>query len=87
MIELIFVLSTSLSYNKDIKPMIEKHCSQCHNPNWPDKNWLDYETAKKNKDAIKLRVGNQTMPPGNITNMTQEERNKIIQWVNEGAQK
>lgn len=80
-------LSTSPTYTKDIKPIFEKRCAQCHNSNWPAKNWLDYDTVKKHKDVIKLRVENKTMPPGNNTQMTEEERKKVIQWVKDGAKK
>lgn len=79
--------SSNPTFDKDVKPLFEKHCAQCHSANWPDKNWLDYETAKKNKDKIKLRVQNLTMPPGNMTNMTKEERDIIIKWVDQGAKK
>jgi uncharacterized membrane protein len=81
------VVATNLTYTTDIKPIFEKRCSQCHNANWADKNWMDYDTAYKNRDKIKLRVENQTMPPGNSTNMTKEERDKVIKWVKEGAKK
>lgn len=72
---------------KDIKPILENRCAQCHNSNWADKNWMDYDTAKKNADKIKLRVENKTMPPGNNTQMTEDERKKVIQWVKDGAKK
>jgi uncharacterized membrane protein len=79
--------NADLTYTKDIRPIFEKRCANCHSSNWPDKNWMDYETAKKNKDRIKFRVENKTMPPGNSTNMTEEERKKVIQWVKDGAKK
>ena len=81
------VMAANLTYTADIKPIFEKRCSQCHNANWTDKNWLDYDTAFKNKDKIKLRVGNETMPPGNQTELTKEERASIIKWVDQGAKK
>jgi uncharacterized membrane protein len=85
---LYFILTTnSISYTKDVKPLIQTHCSQCHNANWPDKNWLDYDIAFKNKDKIKLRVENQTMPPGNFTGISKEERNIIVNWVKQGGKK
>jgi len=80
-------LGGNLTYTKDAKPIIEKHCSQCHNANWADKNWMDYDTAFKNRDKIKLRVGNESMPPGNPTEMTKEERKVLIDWVDQGAKK
>jgi len=75
------------TYTKDVQPIIEKRCSQCHNANWADKNWMDYDTAFKHRDMIKLRVQNESMPPGNTTEMTKEERATIIKWVDGGAKK
>jgi uncharacterized membrane protein len=72
---------------KDIKPILNNRCAQCHNQNWPDKNWMDYDTAFKNKDKIKLRLQNQTMPPGNNTQMTDDERKTVIKWVDDGGKK
>jgi uncharacterized membrane protein len=80
-------MNGELTYTKDAKPIFKKHCASCHSSSWPDKNWMDYDTAFKNKDKIKLRVENKTMPPGNITDMTESERNTIIEWVNQGAKK
>lgn len=81
------VFENSVSYTKDAKPIFEKRCSVCHGPNWPDKNWMDYDIAVKNKDKIKFRLENLTMPPGNSTGMTKEERVKVIKWVETGAKK
>jgi len=81
------VVLGDLTYTTDIKPIFEKRCAQCHNANWSAKNWMDYDTAYANRNMIKLRVGNQTMPPGNQTSMTKEERDKVIKWVNQGAKK
>ena len=80
-------VSNGPTYTKDVQPILKTHCSSCHNAGWAEKNWMDYDTALKNKDKIKLRVENQTMPPGNTTNMTAEERKVIIQWVDEGGKK
>ena len=87
MIDLVFVLLTVPTYSLDIKPIFKDKCSQCHNQNWPDKNWMDYKTAYKFKDSIKLRLENKTMPPGNVTELTEKERALIIKWVDEGAKK
>ena len=40
------------SYEKNIKPLFEKRCSNCHNETMmPDKNWLNYDIAVK---AVKV---------------------------------
>lgn len=81
----ITVITSSSPVYQDVKPIFQKHCAQCHNANWPEKNWLDESKAKRDAQKIKLRIENKTMPPGNFTKMTEEERQKIIDWVKEGA--
>jgi uncharacterized membrane protein len=78
MIDLAIVIFTSFS---EIKPIIDNRCAMCHNENWPDKNWKDEKLVLKNKDMMVLRLENQSMPPGNATNMTKEERNTLIAWL------
>jgi len=82
----IAIVTNSITY-QDIEPIFENRCSQCHNRNWPDKNWMDYNTAFKNRSMIKLRVKNETMPPGNATWITKEERVLIEKWVDQGGKK
>ena len=76
------------TYDKDIKPIFEAKCAMCHHPGWADKNWLNYDIAKRDKDRIKQRVVKEkTMPPGNITDLSEEERELIGKWVDQGAKK
>lgn len=79
------ITSISLGYKKDISPIIAIHCASCHNPTWVDKNWTDYETFKKNSAKVKIRIDNETMPPGNFTEMTRQERNTILKWIDQGC--
>jgi len=78
------------SYQKDALPIFQDRCSQCHNANSaPQPNWLDYDTAKSKKDRILDRVyTKKDMPPfGNVTKITDQEREVLKNWVEEGAQK
>lgn len=82
------IILGEVTYTKDIKPIFEKHCASCHNSGWADKNWMDYDTAKKNSLKIKDRVFVvKDMPPGNLTEMTDKERETVAQWVDQGAKK
>lgn len=65
----------------DVKPIFKKRCALCHNQNGPQKDWLDKNTAEKYADKIRERVSNKTMPPVNITNITEEERKLIVEWT------
>lgn len=78
---------SSITYTKDIQPIFQDKCVLCHNSSMPDKDWMNYELAFKNKDKIKKRLEERTMPPGNVTQMTEEERKLVIQWVDEGGRK
>lgn len=83
LLALLFILNTDLSYNKDIQPIFKNRCIQCHNGQNSLPNWMDYKTAYNKRDLIKLRVWtNRTMPIGPIT---EKERIKIRDWVNQGA--
>lgn len=75
----------SISYQKDILPIIQLRCAMCHNNSTPERNWLDYKTAFNKKDSIKLRLENRSMPLG-IT-MLESERQLMIEWVKQGAKK
>lgn len=81
---IVLMLKNNLSYNKDIKPIFQNRCILCHNESVPERNWMDYKTAKKKKDKIKLRIENKTMPPYD-NGITEKERREIIDWVNSGA--
>src|SRR5271157_852930 len=78
------------SYQKDALPIFQSKCAQCHNAsNMADKNWLDYGIARSKKDRILDRVWTKKdMPPyGNVTNITDQERETLKNWVEQGAQK
>lgn len=76
----------SLTYTKDIRPIFEKRCSQCHNPSWDKGNWLSYDRAYKKRFMIRDRIQSGSMPPFGF-DMDKAERKNIIDWVNEGAVK
>lgn len=86
---LLFVIvsatSPNLTYDKNIKSIFEKRCAACHNVNWPDKNWLVYENAFRDRVKIKNRVWEvRNMPIGPID---EEERRKIKDWIDQGAKR
>ena len=79
--------SEDVTYTKDAQLIFKNRCSQCHNQSVPDRNWMNYDTAFKNRHKIKSRLENNTMPPGNNTGMTSDERKTIIKWVDDGGKK
>ena len=87
----------SPTYLRDVLPILMGECARCHGqPNRVLPDWLDYQTAFKNRLEIKRRVWQswtgayykQTMPAGNsqeAQTMTEEERLIIKRWVDAGA--
>ena len=74
---------------------MQKRCVQCHSANPTDDvyktapNGVMYDTPEdifKKKDLIMQRVViTKTMPQNNKTNITEEERNTIRCWIEQGA--
>jgi len=85
------------TYLHEVRPILMGKCARCHGDDrsiLPD--WLDYQTAFSDRLEIKRRVWQswngayykQPMPAGNgqeAQAMTEEERQIIKRWVDEGA--
>jgi uncharacterized membrane protein len=79
----------------EVQAIVEKRCIQCHSSTPTDDvnkvapNGVKYDTPEdivKKKDLIMQRVViTKTMPQNNKTNMTDEERNAIRCWIEQGA--
>lgn len=80
---LIILMSKSdLSFKTDMKPIFQQRCYSCHQSGYWD--WTKYDNAFKYKDKIRWRVWEtRTMPLGG--NITEDERKKIRDWVDQGA--
>lgn len=74
------------TYIKDIRPLFKRSCLPCHGPG-TGRNWLDYNTAYKKRKYIKFRVlARKDMPPLYWQKqLSDEERELIGKWVDEGA--
>jgi len=78
-----------------IQPIIQNRCVQCHSANPTDDinkiapNGITFDTPeeiKSHADRILVRaVQTKTMPQGNKTNMTEEEREVLRVWIEQGA--
>ena len=79
----------------EVQAIVQKRCVQCHSANPTDDvyktapNGVMYDTPEdifKKKDLIMQRVViTKTMPQNNKTNITEEERNTIRCWIEQGA--
>lgn len=76
----------ALTFVDDILPIIEKRCSLCHNPRSGLPVWTEYEVIFTQKELVRRRVFEiQDMPRGNATDMTEQERELVALWVDDGA--
>ena len=79
----------------EVNEIIQKRCVQCHSATPTDDvntvapNGVKYDTPKEiydKRDLIMQRVViTKTMPQNNKTNITEEERNMIRCWIEQGA--
>jgi len=79
----------------EVQEIIQKHCVQCHSSAPTDDvyktapNGVKYDTPQdiyNKRDLIMQRVViTKTMPQNNKTNITEEERNTIRCWIEQGA--
>ena len=79
----------------EVQAIIQKRCVQCHSANPTDDvytvapNGVKYDTPQDiytKRDLIMQRVVvTKTMPQNNKTNITEEERNTIRCWIEQGA--
>lgn len=77
-----------------VHPVFTQRCTPCHaaKPTFPGMNapplgaMLEtYAQAHALKAKIKTNVSTKIMPPGNVTELTPEERIMIMDWVDSGA--
>ena len=81
---------------EEANAVIQARCVQCHSANPTDDQWstapngVMYDTPEQIKamaDKIMTRaVRTHTMPQGNKTGMTDEERTILKRWILQGAQ-
>src|SRR5438874_11192680 len=90
--------SGSITFNKDVLPILQKNCQSCHRPgNIAPMSFLSYETTRPWAKAMKAAVVTRKMPPwfadpsyGHFSNdrsLSQHDIDTIAQWADNGAAK
>lgn len=87
-----------VNYAEDVAPILQDKCVECHRPNSiAPMSLLTYEEAKVYAPLIKYMVDNRIMPPWGLNptvgiqeykndrEITEEQRQTLIQWVDAGA--
>ncbi|MGH9145333.1 MAG: ascorbate-dependent monooxygenase, partial [Vicinamibacterales bacterium] len=84
------------TFNKDVAPILFKHCTQCHRPGEiAPMSLLTYEAARPWARSIRDKVSEGVMPPwhadapaGTFENerrLSEAERRTLVAWANDGA--
>jgi hypothetical protein len=84
-------ITTGVSYEADIKPLIANRCVHCHGPNgvWAGttRDWTVFANVKNFAAAIKSKTADGSMPKdlAGSGGLPQAERDLIACWVDDGA--
>ncbi len=80
------LVASGISFSENVASIIETNCAiaTCHGgAQAPD--FRQFTNIKANAATIKLRTGNGEMPPAGREDLTEEEKEAIACWVNDGA--
>jgi hypothetical protein len=90
--------ANSITFTKDVAPIIYKNCAECHRPGEiAPMSLLSYQEARPWAKSIRERVVNRSMPPwsadpkhgewANDPRLSQKEIDTISAWVEAGSPK
>lgn len=85
-----------VTFNRDIAPIFQKHCQDCHRPGEvAPMSLLTYEESRPWVKAIKKSVTDRSMPPWHADpahgkflddiSLSEEQIAMIVQWADQGA--
>jgi hypothetical protein len=87
---------TSVTFHKDVLPILQQHCQSCHRPgNIAPMSFLSYESTRPWAKAMKAAVLTRKMPPwfadpqyghyANDPSLSKSESETIAKWADSGA--
>src|SRR3954468_12763955 len=87
-----------VTFSKDVAPIFQAKCQECHQPNSiAPMSLITYQDARPWARSIKERVAQRQMPPWHIDktvgvqkfkndmSLSDEQIDKIVAWVDQGA--
>ena len=85
-----------ITFNKDVAPILQRHCQSCHRPGQPaPMPLLTWQAARPWAKAIRNAVASRTMPPwfadpryghfANDPSLSQAEIDILVNWANDGS--
>src|SRR5271156_5284221 len=88
--------ATSVTFNKDVLPILQKNCQSCHRPGEvAPMSMLTYQEARPWAKAIKNAVATRKMPPwfaesgyreiANEHKLSDSEIGTLVSWADNGA--
>lgn len=91
-------LNRETTFAKDVAPILQKRCQECHRPGEVGPfTLLTYDDIKKRSKRVREAILEERMPPwhadpqhGSFLNdrrLTQEERDILLTWIDQGAPK
>src|SRR5262249_39961871 len=90
--------NATISYAKDVVPLLQKHCQECHRPGQiGPMPLLSYRSASSWSETIKEVIQEERMPPwhadprfGKFSNdrrLSKQERETLLGWIERGGPK
>jgi hypothetical protein len=87
----------ALTYSKDIAPIFQQHCQECHRPGEvAPMTLLSFKDVRRWKRSIKKEIQSRAMPPWhadpkighwrNDRRMEASDIEKVVRWIDAGAQ-
>jgi hypothetical protein len=88
--------ATSVTFNRDVLPILQKHCQSCHRPGEvAPMSFLGYQSARPWAKAMKAAVLAKKMPPwfadpqygrfANEKRLTEPEISALVAWADNGS--
>jgi hypothetical protein len=79
----------ALSYEADVRPLMEEYCTVCHDENGPigaehGVDLASFDNVVSEFEGALSEIQDESMPPDGLPLMTPEEIALLVQWAEEG---